>query len=398
MTFVESILSQLGTLRKPQVAFLVAMFAAFAAFRGHATRTNLHRYGAPDPRTQYRWAKRPFDFRAFNLQALKQAGCLEHDLALVMDASFAAKAGKQTYGLGWFYNGCASRAERGLEISTMGLVDLEEHTAYALEVRQTPPSSSTGSRLDFARRQFREVCPHVPEHVDVILADGDYAKKPFVDDVVAEHFTLVSKLRRDAAMRYLYDGPRRPGPGRPRKYDGKVLFTDIDLHHWGAVGEAEDGSALHTAVLWHDSLKRALRVVRVSQVVQGKLRYVLLFSTDPQMDPWRVYSLYKARFQIEFLFRDGKQFTGLTDGQMRDQQGLDFHFNLSLAALNVLRIEERQRQQAGPGAVISIDSIKRRKLNENLMNRIFSLLDIDPHNPKIQPHLEDLRNYGVIAA
>jgi hypothetical protein len=35
----------------------------------------------------------------------------------VMDCSFIPKSGKQTPGLDWFYNGSASRTERGLEIS-----------------------------------------------------------------------------------------------------------------------------------------------------------------------------------------------------------------------------------------------------------------------------------------
>jgi hypothetical protein len=47
---------------------------------------------------------------------------------------------------------------------------------------------------------------------------------------------------------------------------------------------------------------------------------------------------YKARFQIEFLFRDAKQFTGLNDHQVRDQKKLDFHLNLSLTALNLLPV------------------------------------------------------------
>lgn len=35
------------------------------------------------------------------------------------------------------------------------------------------------------------------------------------------------KLRADANLRYLYDGPQRSGPGRPKIYDGKVRWTDL---------------------------------------------------------------------------------------------------------------------------------------------------------------------------
>ncbi len=89
-----------------------------------------------------------------------------------------------------------------------------------------------------------------------------------------------------------------------------------------------------------------------------------------------------------------KQHLGLADCQARDEEALHFHFNLSLAALNLLRIQEVQR---GEG-VISIASARRRKQNENLMNRIFSILGIDSTQPQIQPHLPEIRDYGVIAA
>jgi hypothetical protein len=48
---------------------------------------------------------------------------------------------------------------------------------------------------------------------------------------------------------------------------------------------------------------------------------------------------YKARFQIEFIFRDAKQFTGLLDCQSCDADKLDFHFNASLTALNLAKAD-----------------------------------------------------------
>jgi hypothetical protein len=42
---------------------------------------------------------------------------------------------------------------------------------------------------------------------------------------------------------------------------------------------------------------------------------------------------YQARFQIEFLFRDAKQFTGLMACQARSEEALLKSFNASFAAL-----------------------------------------------------------------
>ena len=40
-------------------------------------------------------------------------------------------------------------------------------------------------------------------------------------------------------------------------------------------------------------------------------------STDPDLNGRKLVELYAARFQIEFLFRDSTQFTGLLDCQAR---------------------------------------------------------------------------------
>ena len=152
--------------------------------------------------------------------------------------------------------------------------------------------------------------------------------------------------------------------------------------------------SLLSKVVYHHSLKRKVRVVMVWWMVRGRARHILLASSDLEMCPWEVYHLYNARFQIEFVFRDAKQYCGLQDSQVRDAQALHFHFNLSLATLNLLRVEELAR---GLG-VISIASAKRRKQNEDLIYRLFSRFEIDPERPENQIHLRELRDYGVIAA
>jgi hypothetical protein len=53
---------------------------------------------------------------------------------------FVAALLATTYGLGKFYNGCASRTERGLEISVIAVVDFTQKGAYVASVEQTPPT------------------------------------------------------------------------------------------------------------------------------------------------------------------------------------------------------------------------------------------------------------------
>ena len=71
-------------------------------------------------------------------------------------------------------------------------------------------------------------------------------------------------------------------------------------------------------------------------------KYVLLASTDTKLDARLITKYYQLRFQIEFIFRDAKQFMGLNDCQARDENKLDYHrqatlFNASLTAVNIAR-------------------------------------------------------------
>lgn len=44
--------------------------------------------------------------------------------------------------LGRFWSGCAKMAKRGLEISGIGLIDMDLHTCFQMEAGQTPPAKT----------------------------------------------------------------------------------------------------------------------------------------------------------------------------------------------------------------------------------------------------------------
>ena len=66
-------------------------------------------------------------------------------------------------------------------------------------------------------------------------------------------------------------------------------------------------------------------------------KWQLYFSTDDSMDGREVLDYYRTRFQLEFCFRDGKQHAGIANCQGADFRKLDFHFNASLAAVNLAK-------------------------------------------------------------
>ena len=80
----------------------------------------------------------------------------------------------------------------------------------------------------------------------------------------------------------------------------------------------------------------------LEEIQTGIKLYTLFFSTDLELPALDIFNYYKARFQIEFIFRDAKQFTGLTDCQARNKEALNFHFNISLSVLNVIKKQDRE--------------------------------------------------------
>lgn len=407
MTIVSDILKQMPAVRQPQRKFLLVLFTTILALRGRVTGRNLSRYCAYSERTIARQFRETFDWPEFHQRVITAALDPCSELISVQDASFIPKSGKQTFGLGPFFNGCANRAERGLEISTLAVVDVTRRCAFTLAVAQTPPGKADAkknnreeeTRMDFYKQQLHDQRYRLPSTVRYHCVDGYFAKQKYIDEVVALKLHPITKLRHDANCLFLYPGPHPKRRGRRRKYDGKVNFQD--LHRFEYLGSLAEKPHIHlyTALVWHGSLKRTLRVVvLINRKEVTKPRYVVLAATDVALDGHKLVELYVARFQIEFLFRDSKQFTGLADCQSRAATVLDFHFNAALATLNLARAEELHAQTEPSPRVFSMASWKQRQFNERLLDVFIENLALDPMWVKNHPRYEELRTYGAIAA
>jgi len=410
MTIVTHILDQMPAINKPQRKFLPVLFATLLAVRGRANFRNLARYSSYSQRTHQRQFQQPFDFPAFNGRAIAQVTDAATTLLAAQDATFIRKSGKHTYGIDKFWNGCAHRSEKGLELSCIAILDVARRTAYPLSAQQTPPrpraltttttSMSTPqpeeTRIDFYLQHLRETLPYLPAQVRYAVFDGAFAKLKFVTGVRSCDLHLISLLRVDANLRYLYTGAKA-GRGRPKAYDGKVNFAE--LSRLDCAGEVEPQITLYTAVVNSVSLKRDIRIcVVVNRAKPEKPRYVVLFSTDCELSAQTIYDYYRLRFQIEFLFRDAKQFSGLQDCQSRAKETLHFHFNLALASVGVTKIEELKEQAMPQPQVFSLASRKQRAFNEHLLDEVISRLALEPTLIKNHPQYEYLRTYGAIAA
>lgn len=209
---------------------------------------------------------------------------------------------------------------------------------------------------------------------------------------------LISRLRDDANLRYLHQGEPTGRPGRPKKYDGKIDNNNIDLRHFKLVSKDEQ-AVIHSAIVYSISLKRSIKVVHALYCNEkGKQIYKLYFSTDINMEASEILKFYQSRFQIEFLYRDGKQHTGLNDCQARSKNKLDFHFNASLTTINIAKITHWLSIPKEYRKSFSMTDIKTINNNALQLNLFFDKFGINPNLPKNQKKARELLFYGTIAA
>ena len=378
----------------------MTLFATIYVMCGKVNFTNLSRYSQLSERTYRRHFDEPYAFIRLNRETIALAIAPTHFQISAIDASFVPKSGKATYGLDYFHNGKTGRSERGLEISMIAVVDVDAGMGYTLSVQQTPVIEQTSerTRVDAYLDHLQSSVAAFPTAVRHVVGDGFYSKRKWVNGVVGSGLDAIGKLRHDADLKYLYDGPQKT-KGARRKYDGKVNLHE--RHRWKAHGKVDPtlDIYLYSTTVWSVSLKRKIQVVYVINCKHPERPcFALLFSTDLTLAPLLLYRAYKARFQLEFIFRDSKQFTGLTDCQARDAQKLEFHFNASLTALNLAKYEQFLQRDASQPFVFSMASYKRRKLNQHLIERFIDKLDLDETLIKSHHNYQDLCEYGSLVS
>lgn len=134
---------------------------------------------------------------------------------------------------------------------------------------------------------------------------------------------------------------------------------------------------------------------------KDKWIHKIYFSTDLKQDWEEVLEFYRLRFQIEFLYRDAKQFTGLNHCEARSKNKLDFHWNMSLTAINIAKIAywvPEKDKKPNKEVVFSMNDIKTQNYNELLLRRFISMFGIKPELEKNKRKIKRFLEFGKITA
>jgi hypothetical protein len=145
--------------------------------------------------------------------------------------------------------------------------------------------------------------------------DGHFGNYPSAFMIRQANLHLISKLRSDAALYPAFEGEHR-GPGRKPKYGAKIDVHNIDAKYLKDTS-IEDNlrTDIYQGQFYNKEFAFALNVVVIlkTNLETHAQAHVILFSTDLKQAYATIIKFYSLRFQIEFNFRDAKQYWGLED-------------------------------------------------------------------------------------
>ena len=398
-TLTEQILRKMSNIKRWQFKFISNLIPLFLAMRGRYNFSNMARWGDYIEGTYRENYSRSFDWLRFNVTLAEQS--LSSDLAIAFDPSFLPKSGKHTPGIGYFYSGCAGRELRGLELSGLAVIDQQDKTTLHLEAIQTINLEQEESLLSFYARSITERADSLKRISSLLVVDAYFSRYPFIEAMQNAGFDVVTRLRKDARLRYLYHGPKRKGRGRPKKYDGRIDIYNLRVDQVRPCAQAEDGSWIAYELIANvQAWKRNVKIVIVHELnTDGSIKRArIIVSTDLQLDGGSLLLAYHSRFQIELLYRDAKQHLGLTHCQARSEEKIDFHLNASLTTVSLAKVAHHLSDQNYEQKAFSLADIKTRYANELLLDRFISTFGINPQLSKIKTFRDEIRNIGKIAA
>ena len=393
---IGAIIGKMSGLNKAREKFMISIFMLYLGLRGRYNFLNMARYGEYGEQTYRNQFDKPFDFIEFNTTIIK-ANCSCH-LVNAFDPSYIPKSGKETEHLGKFWSGCSQKVLKGIEIGGFAVVDVENNTAFSLEAIQTPSVKELKAEDKTLVNHYVSLVIERKENLisfsPYLAVDGYFAKKEFINPIMNQtELQVISKMRSDANLHYIYRGESTGLRGRPKTLDGKIKMQQIDKRRIKLCFE-NDEIKIYEGIVFSKSLKRKIKLAYLELNSGG---YAVLFSTDLNLDGQTIYVYYKCRYQIEFLFRDAKQFTGLTQCQARSESKMHFHFNASLTSVSIAKCVYFLKDRKAKSESFSMSDVKTMHLNKIMADRIFANLEIDLSCKKIRRVYRDAIWLGKIA-
>lgn len=373
---------------------LQTLFPLLLTLPQRANFKQMARWSRRNEGTLHRWFEQDLELPDFQRSLIDSYG--SGDYCVLFDPSYLPKSGRRTPGLGRFWSGQAGAVKRGLEVGVFAVGDVGHHTAFHLSAHLTPACEDLRQQgrtlMDHYVSLVRKQQATIQHFGGVVVADGYFGVSTFVQPLMDMGLEVVSCLKANAALHYLPPTAlEKRRKGRPRVKGPKIKWDDLDENALPVVWE-DSGKRVRSASVWVKCLKRVVRLVSVEYLKGDGSRqsHKLYFSTNAERTYEWILQRYALRFQIEFLFRDAKQFTGLTHCQSTNPVKLENHLNLALGAVSVAKAAHWIALDPAERAAFSLAQLKEYYHNLALFEQFSIALNLNPTETKNNPKIKEL--------
>lgn len=305
---------------------------------------------------------------------------------LAGDESVVTKAGEKTHGLDYFFSGLLKKTVPGLSFFTLSLIGTHRRQSFPILMRQMmrtteekaasqakkakesgekrkkgrPKGSRNKAKAEVTLNpellRIQEMVKSLLEtmqgviRLSYLVMDGHFGNHPAVHMVRACGLHLISKLRHDAALYLPYSGPK-PKRGPTPRLGEKVNVRQLPDTY---LKETEIKDSFETRTyqlpLLLSEFAQPLNIVILlrTNLTTKACSHVILFSSDLDLAYHKLIDFYSLRFQIEFNFRDAKQFWGLEDFMNVSEVAVTNAANLSLFMVDISQVLMCEYRQNDP--------------------------------------------------
>lgn len=415
---------------------LIVIITALLAMTGRITMLGISRWTGEGG--SYRTVQRFFNTKIIWHEIL--VICVQHWFAneddvflLAGDETIVTKAGKATHGLDRFYSSIMGKPVPGLAFLAFSLISFKRSQSFVIRMEQlTKGQSSQAEKKSNDNQRSKkenkkkrkpgrpkgsknknrrdvELSPHL-EHVQILLKgtlkllsavginitwfvfDGAFGNNYALQMVRQCGLQLISKLRYDSALYFPY-----AGSDKRRKYGSKLNYAKIPDKYIQS-NTLEDGirTITYQMTMWHKLFPDQLNIVIVRKinVKTGKEAHVVLFSSDLNLSYDLVVKYYRLRFQIEFNFREAKQFWGLEDFMNVGERPVYNAANLSVFMVNVSQVLINAMREKIPG--FGVTDLKAHFRGQKYVEEVLKLLPEMPEQILIDQIFAEIGALGSI--
>jgi len=363
----------------------------------------------------------------------------DHEYIVAGDAVVFGKAGKETYGIGRFFSSLQNRVISGLSFFTFSVIDVQERQSYPIQavqmvkekeenrkrcpepvegkakekstkIEKRPVGRPKGSknkkaekptlsaellRIEPVLQAFLVILKDVLA-VHYLVMDGHFGNYPSAWMVLQTGLHFVSKLRSDAALYEPFTG-KYCGRGARPKYGDKVDVGKMKKKYLRSDNK-ENGirTQIYQAILLNKGFAFPINVVVIlkTNLSTYKQAHIILFSTDLKLPYEKLFDYYTLRFQIEFNFRDAKQYWGLDDFMNVKEEAVTNAANLSFFMVNFSSVLLRRYRKNNPE--FSVLDLKSHYRGCRYASETIKLLPQKPDDILLAEIFEQIARLGMV--